>query len=265
MEHSAIIGFFMFALGAIAGRFTNVLIWRLPRRESIVFPGSHCPVCGKHIKFYDNIPIMSYIILGGKCRNCGAKISPRYIFVEAFIGLAFLVTYIFYDPLSYIEIIRMMLVLPIFVAITFIDWEHWVIPDELTIAVAAVGIATAPLLGGWGNILDSIIGCAVGLIIFYLVSILGKKAFRKEALGEGDIYLMAAVGLLVGWVGVLLTIFIAALLGTIGGIVVMLVRKSKKQSDNISTMPFGPFIVIATVIVMSAGDEIIKAYLSLFE
>ncbi|MCD6417601.1 prepilin peptidase [bacterium] len=263
--HSAIIGFFMFLLGAITGSFTNVLIWRLPRRESIVFPGSHCPVCGKPIKFYDNIPILSYIILGGKCRNCGTKISPRYIFVEAFMGLAFLATYLGYDVLSYIEAIRMLLVLPIFVAITFIDWEHWVIPDELTIAVAAVGIGTAPLMGGWSNIVNSLIGCALGLLTFFLVSILGKKAFRKDALGEGDIYLIAAVGLLVGWTGVLLTIFISALLGTIGGLAIMLFRKSKKKMDNISTIPFGPFIVVATIIVMAEGDKIISAYLSLFK
>lgn len=263
MQHSGVIGFFMFALGAMAGSFTNVLIWRLPRKESVVFPGSHCPVCGASIKFYDNIPILSYILLRGKCRRCKCRISPRYILVEALMGVSFLAVYLLFSPNEYVSIIRMILVLPPFIAIAFIDWQHWIIPDELTIAIAIVGIATAPVVGGWESMLDIFIGGAIGIAFFWLVAKIGKRAFGREALGEGDIILLGAVGLLVGWKGVLLTTFLAATMGTIAGLIIIAIRKTKNHSKNISLIPFGPFIVLATIITMVAGDKMIRAYLSL--
>ena len=263
-EHDWITASLLFLLGLIVGSFTNVLIWRMPRRESIVFPGSHCPKCNAPIKFYHNIPILSYIILGGKCRQCKEKISFRYPAVELIMGSAYAATYLLHNPQGYIDIIRMILLFPVFVAITFIDWEHLTIPDELTISIAIVGLATAPFMGGWQNLIHCLIGGAAGIFLFWLISILGKKAFRKEALGEGDIFLMGSVGLLVRWDGMLLTIFLSALLGTIGGAIMMIFRGKKKKGEDASMIPYGPFIIFATLITMIFQDEIIQRYLSLF-
>jgi len=266
MVHNPIIAFFLFLLGTIVGSFTNVLIWRIPRGESIVFPGSHCPKCGAKIKFYDNIPIISYIVLGGKCRNCGAKISPRYPFVEAFVGIAYLLTYLLYPADAYIPIIRMVLILPIFLAISWIDIEHLLIPDELTISVAVVGIVASFLYGGWRMLISSLIGAAIGIFAFWIISVLGKRAFHKEAMGAGDILLIGAIGLLVGWKNVLLVIFISAFLGAIGGVITVIMRKaiSPKDAEINTAIPFGPFICAATIIVIPFGEKILDWYLKLF-
>ncbi len=260
VEHSPIVAFFLFLLGAAAGSFANVLIWRLPRGESIISPPSHCPICGAHIRFYDNIPILSYIFLRGRCRACGAKISPQYIFVELLVAAAYTATYFIYSPTDYLNIIKTLLVFPIFVSIAVIDVRHWVIPDELTIAVAAVGVSTAPFSAGWRSMVDAVAGAALGALIFWAVAVLGKKAFRKEALGEGDIFLIAAVGTLVGWKGVLLTVFIAALLGALGGAVVIAIRKLTKSREGGTAIPFGPFIVTAALVSMVWGERLIAIY-----
>ena len=267
LEHNPIVAFFFFLLGTIVGSFTNVLIWRIPRGESIVFPGSHCPKCGAKIKFYDNIPILSYIILGGKCRNCSSKISIKYPLIESFVGIAYLLTYLLYPAAPFIETIQMILIIPIFLAISCIDIEHWVIPDELTISVAVVGIAASFIIGGWKMFVSSLIGAAIGAFIFWIISVLGKRAFRKEAMGGGDILLIGAVGFLVGWKNILLVIFISALLGAIGGIIAVLIRKaiSHKDTKTDSAIPFGPFICAATLIVIPFGEKMLNWYLSLFK
>jgi leader peptidase (prepilin peptidase) / N-methyltransferase len=262
IEAQITVAFFFFVLGAVSGSFVNVLIWRLPRRESIVFPGSHCPTCDKKIKFYDNIPIISWIILGGKCRFCHTKISPRYLAVETFVALAYLATFLIYGPDRIVDIIRMILLIPIFVAITLIDWEHWVIPDELVISVAAIGIASAPFLGGWQFLIEGIIGAAGGALFFWIIAFAGKKIFKKEALGDGDILLIGALGFVLGWQEVILTIFLSATLASIAGIIIMGRNKKPKTTDNVSYIPYGPFIIVASLIAVSFGDIIIRLYLS---
>ncbi len=279
--HDPISAFFFFLIGTAVGSFVNVLIWRLPREESIISPASHCPVCNAKIKIYYNIPILSYLILCGRCKNCKTKISIRYPMVEALMGLAYLAVYLFYNPVHYIQIIGMILMVPLFFAISWIDIEHWIIPDELTISVGVVGIILTLATGAAGatsvgfagvaiaslkELLNGLIGAALGAFIFWIISIFGKKAFHKDAMGGGDIFLIGAIGFLVGWQGILMVIFIASLLGAIGGAITVLARKAMKKHDkeNISTIPFGPFIVVATLIVMIAGDRILDLYLGSF-
>jgi len=281
INHDPISAFFFFLIGTAVGSFINVLIWRLPREESIISPGSHCPVCNEKIKIYHNIPILSYLILRGRCKNCKAKISIRYPMVEALMGLAYLAVYLLFNPIHYIQIIGMILMFPLFFAISWIDIEHWVIPDELTISVGVIGIILTLATGAAGvasigftglvitslkALLNGLLGAALGAFIFWIISIFGKKAFHKDAMGDGDIFLIGAIGFLVGWQGILMVIFISSLLGAIGGAITVLVRKSLKKNDkeNISTIPFGPFIVLATLVVMIAGDRILGFYLGLF-
>ncbi len=248
------------------GSFSNVLIWRLPKRKSILFPGSHCTNCGNKIKFFDNIPIISYIILGGKCRNCKSPISPRYPIIELTVGLAYLFSYLFYNPIEYMQIIRMIIIFPLFLAISWIDVEHRVIPDELTLSVAIVGIVLTPIVYGWQGLINSMIGAAAGALLFWIISVLGKIAFRKTAMGEGDIFLIAAIGLLTGWKGVLMVIFISALLGAIAGTIMIVLSKiySRNHKETDTSIPFAPFLCAATIIVIICGEKLLQYYLGLF-
>ena len=262
--HDVAIAIIFFLLGAAVGSFTNVLIWRLPRRESILFPGSHCPKCGAKIKFYDNIPIVSYIVLGGRCRNCGERISPRYPIVEALMAVSYLLIYLLTDPANILLIIQLAVLLPVFFALSWIDFEHYVIPDELTLSVAVAGVVFAGISGGFKGVGFAIIAGGVGAILFLVISVVGKKVFRKQALGEGDILLIGAVGTLVGVKGVFLVIFLSALLGAIFGIPFVLISRRKKPNSD-SAVPFGPFICAATLITLIWGGKIIGWYLGLLQ
>ncbi len=258
--HDPVVSVIFFVLGAAVGSFTNVLIWRLPRGESIISPGSHCPHCGAKIKFYDNIPIVSYLVLGGRCRNCGERISPRYPLVEFAMAVLYTGTYLLLNPADIATIIEVVVLLPIFVAISWIDFEHYVIPDELTLSIALFGIVFNGIVGGFERILMGFLGAVIGLGLFYAIGFLGKRAFRREALGEGDIFLMGSVGFLVGWKGVLLVSFLAALMGAVFGVVVMALRGNRDDTEKI-VVPFGPFICAATLVAIIWGEKIIRWYL----
>ena len=239
----------VFILGLVLGSFANVCIYRMPRNLSIVKPNSHCTNCNNFIKWYDNIPILSYIILKGKCRKCGSKISFIYPAIELICGLLFLSMYFLFG-FSYILIPFCLLVFCLLV-ITVIDFDFQIIPDEISFFLIILGLLISPfniILGDTvlHRILNSFLGFLAGGGSLLLVAIVGKWIFGKDAMGGGDIKIMAGVGAFIGWDKVLFSIFIACLLGSIVGIYMILLKKIGRKQE----IPFGPYLAISSFIVL---------------
>jgi len=262
----SLIDLLVFYLGAIVGSFLNVCIYRLPREESIVSPPSHCPHCNTPIKPYDNLPVFSYLILRGRCRACGGKISPRYIAVEILTGVSFLFLSIFFAQSLPMFIISLVFASSLIVVI-FIDIEHQIIPDEISLGGTGFGIAASlayPMLHGtstWrSSLIYSLGGIVVGAGLFWLIRIVGGKVFKKEAMGLGDVKLMAYVGSIVGPSLTLLTTFFAAFLGSAVGLTLIALKKAQISSR----LPFGPFICIGAILAFLWGAQCIAWYLNFF-
>lgn len=247
---------YTFIFGTLIGSFLNVVVYRLPREESLSFPPSHCPSCSNRLQFYDLVPIFSYLFLRGKCRSCGEKISLRYPIVEVVTGLLFLWTvYTFgftLTALGYILIIA--LLIPIFL----IDYDHSIIPDHLNLGIFVVAIMifiSGVSLGenGWNDLLFQIFGLLAGGGFFFLIAVV-----TNGAMGGGDIKIMAALGFLFGLSHTLVLMFFSFILG---GIIssLLLLFKIKKRKDYI---PFGPFICLAALITIFWGDAIIQWYMN---
>lgn len=239
----------VFILGLILGSFANVCIYRMPRDLSIVKPNSHCTNCNKFIKWYDNIPILSYIILKGKCRNCGSKISFIYPAIEFICGLLFVSMYFLYG-FSYILFPFCLLVFSLLV-ITIIDFQFQIIPDEISFFLIILGLLVSSFNVTLGDaiiqrIINSFLGLLAGGGSLLLVAIVGKWIFKKDAMGGGDIKIMAGVGTFIGWDKVLLAIFIACFLGSIVGICLMLFKKIGRRQE----IPFGPYLSISSFVVL---------------
>lgn len=239
----------VFILGLVLGSFANVCIYRMPRDLSVVKPNSHCTNCNKFIKWYDNIPIISYIILMGKCRNCGSKISLIYPIVELICGLLFLSMYFLFG-FTYILAPFCLFVFSLMV-ITVIDFDFQIIPDEISFFLIILGLMVSffnPILGDTvlHRILNSFFGFLTGGGSLLIVAIIGKWIFGKDAMGGGDIKIMAGVGAFIGWDKVLFSIFIACFLGSIVGISMMLLKKIGKRQE----IPFGPYLAISSFLVL---------------
>lgn len=261
-------------LGAVIGSFLNVVIYRIPAGLSLSMPPSHCPQCKSKIKWYDNIPIVSYILLGAKCRNCKVHIPIRYTIVEATNMILYLLcAFVFigggsFTPGISIESavygILCMLACSVLLCVAFIDLEHTYIPDRLQIILASLGVLAivANLIGFNDGIswLDRVIGAGGSLVLFLIIYFVGMLVYKREAMGIGDIKLVTAAGLLLGWKNMIVAIFIGVLVGAIVLAVVRRARDDEKQHEY----PFGPFLVIGMLIAMFAGEFIIKAYLTLF-
>lgn len=247
---------FAFIFGAVVGSFLNVCVYRLPKHESVVFPPSHCPKCDYKIRFYDNIPVVSYLLLGGKCRSCKTPISLQYPAVELINGLLTLFLFIKFGPT--LTFLFLFLFCSALVVITFIDLEHQIIPDVISLPGIVIGFAASFILPwlGWKN---SLIGILIGggslLIVAYGYQFLTKK----EGMGGGDIKLLAMMGAFLGWRSVPFIIFIASLVGSIIGVTLMVVQKK----DSKLAIPFGPFLAISAILYIFFGKEIIWWYLSL--
>lgn len=265
----------VFAFGAVMGSFLNVCIYRIPKGESLILPGSRCPECKENIAFYDNIPILSYIFLGGRCRKCNARISVRYPLVELLNGLFYVSLLVFFG--FGIKFIIYALFLSSLIVITFIDIDHRIIPDVITLPGMLVGLTLTPffitsfhdpiamslhrVLPQAGTYLTgffySFFGLLVGSTPLLAIGWLWEKFRKVEAMGGGDIKLMGMVGSFVGWKGAILTIFLGALTGSIIGILLILL---KKQSAN-KLIPFGPFLALGATVSLFWGNDIISWYL----
>ncbi|HYA12342.1 MAG TPA: prepilin peptidase [Thermodesulfovibrionales bacterium] len=252
----------VFLFGLITGSFLNVCIYRIPRGLSIIIPSSRCPSCNTPIKPWDNIPIVSYILLGGKCRFCKAKISLRYPLVELLNAIMYaLILWRFnfgWHTIIYFVFSSSLIV------ITFIDLDFQIIPDRITLSGIPIGFlagsfllpdpfARSSLLG----MKESLIGMITGFGLFYFVALIGSAIFKKEAMGGGDVKMMAMVGALTGWKAVLLTTFLGSLTGSIIGILLIVL----KGKDRKAKIPFGPFLALGTIITLFYGQEILSWYI----
>jgi len=273
---------FFFALGAVIGSFLNVVIHRLPNEESIVFPNSACPKCKAKIKAYDNIPILSWLILGGKCRNCKNPISFRYPTVELLTAVLFALVFWRFDltPILPVYLIFVAAIL----ALIFIDAEHMILPNAITypgivfsflvrlvfplvfstvffddLKVAPLAKMAMPL---WQvSLLGAVIGALAGGGSLWLLGKVWKIVRGIDAMGLGDVKMMFAVGALLGWRLTLLTLFLATATGAVGGIAVMIAKKERNLQTQI---PFGIFLGLGTILSVLFGDIILRWYLANF-
>jgi len=229
--------------GAVIGSFLNVCIVRLPADQSVVSPPSRCPRCGKPVEWRDNIPILSWILLGGKCRGCREPISILYPLVE-------LATAVLWGIMAWryglsLDALKGALFGSLLLGIALTDAREYIIPNEFTYGGLAIGLILSAA-GGLSAVLAALAGAVVGFGILWLVGVAGRWAFKEEAMGGGDIKMMAMVGSFVGWQGVLLTIFLGALAGTAIFLPLTLIGKKK-------LVPFGVFLAIGAAVTFVAG------------
>jgi leader peptidase (prepilin peptidase)/N-methyltransferase len=245
-----------FIFGACIGSFLNVCIYRIPSALSIVHPGSRCPRCETIIPFYDNIPILSYLLLRGKCRNCGISIAIRYPLVELMGGLSALAsTLTFGLTLHALVVFAFIATL---IVVTFIDLDHRIIPDSISLPGIPIFFMAALAVPSitWQA---SAIGIVVGGGSLFAVAWIYQLITGREGMGGGDIKLLAMIGAMIGWKGILFTLFAASAIGTIVGLLAM-VRSGKGMRLAI---PFGPFLAIGAVIYLFFGNALIFWYLNL--
>lgn len=301
---AAMLAFFAFALGACVASFLNVVVWRVPRGESIVSPPSHCPKCNAPIRWWQNIPIVSWLALRGRCANCHEPISPRYILVELLGGVLFCAAFVKYCPLVvlsqpngvFLDYAKAVVLLVVWVWISLmivgslIDFDHKLLPDFVTIGGMVLGVVTnlavtivnyillplvandtdqyAVVIGVEGlirslsyPILWSLSGLVFGFGLLWLIRFAGSKAFKREAMGMGDVFLMGAVGALFGPVAVLFTLIMSSLVGSIVG--VSMIAMSKTRFGRFVEIPYGPYICMGCLAWMFYGPEIVGWYVKM--
>jgi leader peptidase (prepilin peptidase)/N-methyltransferase len=258
-----IVPIFIVFLGLILGSFFNVLIWRLPRHESIATPASHCPRCNRRIRPWENIPIASFILLCGKCAGCRQKISPLYPLIELITAGASLCLWYtvaasrssnwYHDAHIALQCFALLLMIPV----TLIDIRYYIIPDAVTIPLLCAAFIASFFPGGTTPF-QSIAGLLAGGGTLYGIGWLGKVIFRKgDAMGGGDIKLLAAFGALWGPAIALLTIFFGAVAASIGAGVLILIKRLPENHR----IPFGPFLALGLWVAVLAGERLVTAYM----
>ena len=244
----------IFILGLIVGSFSNVCIYRIPKNESIIYPASHCPKCHSNISPKDNIPLLSYILLKGRCRNCKSKISIQYPIVELLTGLIYLIIYLTYG-LSIQSLIYIILSSALII-IAFIDLNEQIVPDVISLPGIVIGFIISFFVP-YISFINSALGVVVGGGIILIIGLAGSVIFKKEAMGGGDVKLAAMIGAFLGWRYILISLFLGFFLGALAGIILIL-SKIKSRED---TVPFGPFIVLGSFITLFWGEKIISWYI----
>ena len=243
-------------LGAIVGSFLNVCVYRIPRSLSIVFPGSQCPNCKTHIAFYDNIPILSYLILKGKCRHCHAPISIKYPLVEAMNAVLYLGIFLKFG-LSFTTLVYFIFV-SILIVVSFIDFGFRIIPDGLSFSGIVLGFLSSLFILQitW---LQSLLGILIGGGLLLAVALTYEKITHKEGMGGGDVKLLAMIGAFTGWQGIPFVILVSSFVGAIVGIIFIILTKK----DTKFAIPFGPFLSFAAILYIFLGPKLIRWYLSI--
>jgi leader peptidase (prepilin peptidase)/N-methyltransferase len=244
--------------GLVLGSFLIVVIYRVPRRLNIIRPPSACPACGGRIKPYDNIPVVSYLWLRGKCRRCGAAIGLTYPAVELLTSLAFVLVYLKFG-LS-LHFFAAAVFATGLIALGFIDAFHKILPDVITLPGFAFGLAYAFIRRDGLNILQALLGAAVGAGFLLLIYGGWRLIRKKEGLGLGDVMMMLMVGAFLGWLHALLVIVLASLAGTAVGLTLIWVKKKDLQY----ALPYGTFLAPAAFIALIWGNAMLRAYLALF-
>ena len=249
LHQTGVLHLFAFAMGASVGSFLNVFIYRWPQEMSVVTPGSHCPSCDRPLPWYLNIPILSWIMLRGRCRFCGAPISSRYLVIELLGGLWGVVCLWHFGP--GLEAIALFVVGSALLGASVIDLEHRLLPDVVTLGSIPLALAMAflprPWVPAWPvNWYEGLLGMALGGGIFFFVLFVFQRATGKEGMGLGDVKLMAGMGALVGYQAVPTVI----LLSSVAGIAAWAVLRALQKADRDYMVPFGPFISAAAMVVM---------------
>lgn len=254
----------IFVLGLVFGSFVNVMIYRIPLGKSIITPPSSCTVCGERLKAMELIPVISYIFLKGRCRHCGARISPRYPIVELLTAVIF--TALFYKFGLSVPFAAYAFLMTILIAVFFIDIDHRIIPNGLIIAGLAGGMAffaynlflPRPEIFGDSKWWTPLAGILPGSGFLLIVAIIGSLVYRSEdALGMGDVKLMAPIGLFLGWRLCLEALLFSVVLGGVLSLLLMLLGLKKRKD----TIAFGPFIVIGTFITVMWGWKLFLLYM----
>ena len=235
---------FVVILGGLWGSFANVCIHRLPQNKGVVSGRSHCPKCKKEIVWQDNIPIISYLILKGKCRKCKRKISSQYPMVEMINILLFLIIYFLFG-ISLTTILLMILSLS-FLITFFIDLKHFIIPNSLTFSMMILGFIKSfdPNLNSiFPNYINSLIGGLFGYGVIFSIIFFYKQIRKKEGMGLGDAKLLAVIGFWFGWIAIPFVLFLSSIFALVS-VIPDLIKKNKKMTSQI---PFGPYIILATI------------------
>ncbi|MHB8110175.1 MAG: prepilin peptidase [Syntrophorhabdaceae bacterium] len=244
---------FAFIFGAVVGSFLNVCIYRLPRKKSIVSPPSACPACEKPVRFYDNIPLVSYILLRGKCRDCGVRFSFRYFAVEVLTAVIFLMIYRRWG-LSYETFIEMFFA-AILIVVSFIDYDFQIIPDILSVGGMIAGLMLSFVRPGF-RVMESVYGVLIGGGVLFAIAYGYQLITKREGMGGGDIKLLAMIGSFTGLKGVLFSLIGGSVIGTIVGIPLMFI-KGKGEGTRYA-IPFGPFLSLCAVLYLFTGPGVIR-------
>ena len=240
-------------LGALIGSFLNVCIYRLPRQESIAWPGSHCPTCSHPIAWYDNIPILSYLALAGRCRHCAVRIPFRYPLVEVLNASGYVGLLWVFGP-SLVTVAYCLLYSALLV-VAGTDLTHKIIPNAVTFPGIIVGIVCAATVLPLG-FFDSLLGVLVGGGILWLLAWASPYLFGKEGMGGGDIKLLAMIGAFLGWKPALMTIMVGSFMGSLVGVTLIAAQVIKREDY----IPFGPFLVCGALVALFFGQSILDWY-----
>ncbi len=242
-------------LGLMVGSFLNVCIYRLPRHESIVFPASHCTGCGKPIQWYHNIPVVSWLLLRGRCASCGERISVMYPLVEALTGAVFAIHFLVFG-LDILLVPRLLFACGLIV-LAFIDLRHRILPNPITLGGTLVGfLFSLALPPGW---LASIIGVLIGGGVLFIVGELYLRLRGIEGMGLGDVKMLAMIGAFLGWKAVLVTLVLSSLSGALVGSIILVSHKGDMKYQ----LPFGTFLSAAALVASLFGDTLVNWYLNL--
>jgi len=262
----------VFAVGAIVGSFLNVVIARVPKRQSILTPRSRCPKCGAPIAWYDNVPILSFILLRGRCRRCGERISPRYPLVELITGVLAVAVFQRAGPtwtaVGYFAFAAAL------VALAYIDLDTWLLPHQITWPLLALGLAS-PLWNRELTWIESLIGAAAGFALFAVIALVGEKLLKRETMGWGDVWLLAAIGAWLGWPALLPVVLLSAVQGAIVGSILLAIRREPDRAPRPEpaapssdddwvppkhAVPYGPFLSLAALEYLFFGDRLVSGW-----
>lgn len=243
-------------IGLCVGSFLNVVIYRLPLGQSLVSPGSRCPKCGYELRWYDNLPVLSWAWLGGRCRRCRAPISPQYPFVELVTGLLFVLV-VWLTPVGPLLVSRLILV-AILIALFGIDLEHQILPNSITLPGIIIGLMFSFIAPpGWK---DALLGTLLGGGVLYGIAAAYYAVRREEGLGMGDVKMLAMIGAFLGWKAVLVTMVLSSFSGAAIGLALIAAQRGGMKL----ALPFGTFLAVGAVAAMLAGDPLLTWYAGFF-
>lgn len=256
MTLPTLLAFYVLAMGLIVGSYLNVVIYRLPRELSTAWPRSHCPGCGNAIAARDNVPLLSFLLLRGRCRFCRTPIAWRYPAIEALTALLFLLCFWRFGPS--LETAAACLFSAALVALAVIDLEHFLLPDQITLPGTVVGLALAPWLD-WGGAKEALIGAGLGALVLLAMTWGWRLVRGEEGMGLGDVKMLAMIGAFLGWKGTLVTLLLASASGAMVGLALL----GRGGAGWKTRLPFGFFLAAAGMVCLFFGQPLAERYLAL--